>query len=57
MSDRVLITLGAKFIGSHLADTLLAAGYGVRVRDTLTPQPHGRGGGARPPISRASLAV
>jgi dTDP-L-rhamnose 4-epimerase len=48
MSDRVLITLGAGFIGSHLADKLLAAGYGVRVLDNLMPQVHGRGGGRAP---------
>jgi dTDP-L-rhamnose 4-epimerase len=41
MSDRVLITLGAGFIGSHLADELLAAKYDVGVLDNLTPQVHG----------------
>lgn len=39
---RVLITGGAGFIGSHLADTLLASGYEVRVLDNLAPQVHGR---------------
>jgi dTDP-L-rhamnose 4-epimerase len=48
MSGRVLITLGAGFIGSHLEDTLLAAGCGVRVLDNLTPHVHGRGGGRAP---------
>ncbi|HJO36853.1 MAG TPA: GDP-mannose 4,6-dehydratase, partial [Gammaproteobacteria bacterium] len=38
MSERVLITGGAGFIGSHLADELLAAGYRVRVLDNLDPQ-------------------
>jgi dTDP-L-rhamnose 4-epimerase len=38
---RVLITGGAGFIGSHAADTFLAAGYEVRVLDNLSPQVHG----------------
>src|SRR4051812_49793935 len=42
----VLITGGAGFIGSHLADELLARGYEVRVLDTLTDQVHG--GAERP---------
>ncbi|HEX6984138.1 MAG TPA: NAD-dependent epimerase/dehydratase family protein, partial [Planctomycetaceae bacterium] len=44
---RVLITGGAGFIGSHLADELLAAGYAVRALDNLSPQVHG--GEARRP--------
>jgi dTDP-L-rhamnose 4-epimerase len=43
----VLITGGAGFIGSHLADRLLAAGHRVRAFDNLDPQVHGEG--ARPP--------
>jgi dTDP-L-rhamnose 4-epimerase len=39
--SRVLITGGAGFIGSHLADELLAHGYAVRVLDSLIPQVHG----------------
>jgi dTDP-L-rhamnose 4-epimerase len=39
--ERVLITGGAGFIGSHAADTLLAAGYEVRLLDNLTTQVHG----------------
>jgi dTDP-L-rhamnose 4-epimerase len=39
--QKVLITGGAGFIGSHLADELLAHGYQVRVLDTLDPQVHG----------------
>ncbi len=41
MADKVLITGGAGFIGSHLADELLRAGYAVRVLDNLSPQVHG----------------
>jgi dTDP-L-rhamnose 4-epimerase len=41
VAKRVLITGGAGFIGSHLADELLAAGYDVRVLDSLVPQVHG----------------
>jgi dTDP-L-rhamnose 4-epimerase len=37
----VLITGGAGFIGSHLADELLAGGYRVRAFDSLLPQVHG----------------
>ena len=39
--QKVLITGGAGFIGSHLADELLAHGYQVRVLDSLEPQVHG----------------
>jgi dTDP-L-rhamnose 4-epimerase len=38
---RVLITGGAGFIGSHLADELLARGCTVRALDALIPQVHG----------------
>jgi dTDP-L-rhamnose 4-epimerase len=40
---RILITGGAGFIGSHLADELLEAGYTVRALDNLSPQVHGPG--------------
>jgi dTDP-L-rhamnose 4-epimerase len=43
VSDHVLITGGAGFIGSHLADELLARGYRVRALDCLSPQVHGPG--------------
>ena len=39
--SRVLITGGAGFIGTHLAQALNAAGYKVHVLDTLSPQVHG----------------
>jgi dTDP-L-rhamnose 4-epimerase len=37
----ILITGGAGFIGSHLADDLLRRGHRVRALDTLAPQVHG----------------
>src|SRR5215831_9058269 len=40
---RVLITGGAGFIGSHLADRLIAEGHEVRALDNLDPQVHGNG--------------
>jgi dTDP-L-rhamnose 4-epimerase len=46
----ILITGGAGFIGSHLADELLAHGHRVRALDNLSPQVHGdlRRSGRRP---------
>ena len=44
MTKRVLITGGAGFIGSHLADHLLERGYHVRALDCLSPQVHGPAG-------------
>src|SRR5579871_1696951 len=48
MAERVLVTGGAGFIGSHIVDAVLARGYEVRVLDNLTPQVHGSAG-ERPP--------
>jgi dTDP-L-rhamnose 4-epimerase len=42
MTKNVLITGGAGFIGSHLAEQLLQHGYRVRVLDSLAPQVHGQ---------------
>src|SRR3954471_15481451 len=41
MGESILITGGAGFIGSHLADDLLAHGYNVRALDNLSEQVHG----------------
>ena len=38
--DLVLITGGAGFIGGHLVDALIGAGYQVRVLDNLSPPTH-----------------
>lgn len=40
-ASRILITGGAGFIGSHLADHLLRHGSAVRALDSLSPQVHG----------------
>jgi dTDP-L-rhamnose 4-epimerase len=37
---QILITGGAGFIGSHLADSFLNDGYKVRILDNLSPQVH-----------------
>lgn len=37
----VLVTGGAGFIGSHLAYSLVNAGFSVRILDSLSPQIHG----------------
>ena len=52
---RVLITGGAGFIGSHLADRLLAEGHEVRALDNLDPQVHATG--ERPPYLDAAVEL
>lgn len=42
--QRILITGGAGFIGSHVADELLRHGYEVAAFDCLLPQVHGEAG-------------
>jgi dTDP-L-rhamnose 4-epimerase len=51
----ILITGGAGFIGSHLADELLARGYRVRALDNLTPQVHE--GATRPDYLAADVEL
>ncbi|MBI2070985.1 MAG: GDP-mannose 4,6-dehydratase [Elusimicrobia bacterium] len=41
---KILITGGAGFIGSHLADNCLESGHKVVLLDNLDPQVHGEGG-------------
>src|SRR4051812_30440829 len=43
MAKHILITGGAGFIGSHLADELIEEGYRVRALDVLSPQVHANG--------------
>jgi dTDP-L-rhamnose 4-epimerase len=56
MKQLVLITGGAGFIGSHVADDLIASGYGVRVLDTLAEQVHGARA-SRPPYLHADAEL
>jgi dTDP-L-rhamnose 4-epimerase len=55
VAESVLITGGAGFIGSHLADELVAAGYRVRALDNLVEQVHD--GGARPDYLNADVEL
>jgi dTDP-L-rhamnose 4-epimerase len=52
---RVLITGGAGFIGSHVADRLVAEGHDVVLLDALLPQAHGPAAEAAPPPGVADL--
>src|SRR5438309_10076616 len=42
MTEHVLVTGGAGFVGSHLVDALVARGHRVRILDSLEPQGHGQ---------------
>jgi dTDP-L-rhamnose 4-epimerase len=53
--ELTLITGGAGFIGSHLADELLSRGYRVRALDSLIPQVHE--GEARPDYLAADVEL
>ncbi len=56
VAERVLVTGGAGFVGSHLVDALLARGARVRVLDSLLDQAH-PGGRARFLTADAELLV
>jgi dTDP-L-rhamnose 4-epimerase len=56
MSRRVLITGGAGFIGSYVADELVVRGYKVRALDSLLSQVHGPDG-RRPAYLNADVEL
>jgi dTDP-L-rhamnose 4-epimerase len=53
---RVLLTGGAGFIGSHIADALIARGDGVRILDVLHPAAHTEPPGYLDPAAELMLA-
>src|SRR3954452_5022525 len=56
MSGRILITGGAGFVGSHLADELLEHGYRLRALDNLGEEVDGPNGG-RPAYLNAEVEL
>jgi len=55
MGERVLVTGGAGFIGSHVSEALMARGHDVTVVDALVPQVHG--GAERPAYLHPELRL
>jgi dTDP-L-rhamnose 4-epimerase len=53
----ILITGGAGFIGSHVADELLEEGHTVRILDNLDPQVHGVGRRLPPDLNGAAKVL
>ena len=57
MPEKVLITGGAGFIGSHVAQALSSRGFAVRLLDSLSPQIHGQFPTSSRMLSRALEAA
>jgi len=56
VGERILITGGAGFVGSHLADALADAGNDVILFDNLEPQVHGAGS-PRPEYLKSEIQI